>query len=337
MYLNRIILIIFILAFAAMPARALFGFSKEQRAQKAALEEASAAYNRGEWEPVVDIMEEFLLKGAQKEDLKKAYLLIGSSYEKQGAYDKALLKYGEAAEFFPKDIELNLALADIYYVGGLTEKAVAAYNKVLELDKNNLHALLALARAYMAEGSFWRASHYFKKYFDAGGTPSPGGGQGAADIYYDYSLSYFLANENQKALELVSRANEIQSGARISFLTAKIYKAMGDDKNAFAHINAAVAYPGAGDDIILTRALWLAYDGQTKEALSIADSFLKKDPADRPALFIKYLAYARADRAKEGRKYLETIAASDADGFIENIARTILKTPATNRISNLKI
>ena len=330
MYLNKIILTILILAFAAAPSNAIFGFGKERRAQKAALAEASAAYDRGNYGVTIDIMEEFLLKGVEKNDLKKAYILIGSSYKKQGAYDKALLKYSEAVEFFPKDIELNLALADIYYIGGLPENAVTIYKKVLQLDKNNLAALLALARAYLANGSFWRSSFYFAEYFGLGGAPAP-------DIFYDYAQSYFMVNNYQKALELALKSKEMQPSAGAYFLIAKIYKAMGDDKNAFNNIAIANAYPEAGDDILLTRALWMAYDEQSKEAITIADNYLKKNPGDRLALFIKYFAYYRTGRAQEGMKYLEVIAAHDGDGFIENIARRILKTRTTTKTSNLKI
>jgi len=329
MFSNRIILIVSVLLCAAVNCNALFGLGSA-REQNKMLEDARHAYESGDYGLAIDIMDDFLLKDAPKNRLKEAYSLIGNSYKMQGAYDKALLKYSEAIEFFPNDIELNLALGDIYYYGGLSEKAVHIYQKVLSLDAKNQPARLALARAYLADGLFTRASRYFKAYLEETSTQD-------AAIYYDYALSFFMANDYDNAFQYAFMADDLQPTARTKLLIAKIYKAKGEDKKAFETIKEAGSREDAGDDIHLTRALWLAYDGGQKESMEIADYYLKKDPSNRLALFIKYFALYRLGREKEGFKYLQIIAAQDSNGFIENIARKILKDQPTTKMSNLKI
>jgi tetratricopeptide (TPR) repeat protein len=334
MHLNKILLSFLLLACAFTRADAFLWFGGETRRNTAAMEEARAAYARADYAAAVDIMEEFLLKNPSKQCLREAYDIIGRSYKIQGAYDKALLKYGEAVEFFPNDIPLNLALADIYYIGGLNGKAVQLYDKVLKLDGDNLPARLALARAYLAEGYFTKAAQYFRGYLD-------GGGSADADFYYDYASALFIANDYGGALDMAQKSAVLRTHAKISFLIAKIYKAAGEENRAFEFIAVACAQEGADDEILLTRALWLAVDKGWREGMAIADNYLKTSPRDKLALFIKYIALSRAGRAKESLKYLRIIAEQDnsgsSGGLIQNLARKILKTPPTAKTSNLKI
>ncbi|MDR1123184.1 MAG: hypothetical protein LBL61_00930 [Elusimicrobiota bacterium] len=330
MRLNKIILSILLLAGAFAPAEAFLWFGGEARRSAAVIEAARAAYARADYADAVDIMEEFLLKNTSKKYLREAYDIIGRSHKMQGAYDKALLKYGEAVEFFPKDIQLNLALADIYYLGGLNGKAVQLYDKVLKLDSGNLPARLALARAHLAEGYYTKAARYFGEYLDAGGEADAG-------FYYDYAVSLFMSGDYGGALSMAQKSAVLKPHARTTFLIAKIYKAVGDEAKAFELIAAAGAQEDAGDEILLTRALWLAADGGQKEALAMADNYLKNNPQDDLALFIKYIALTRAGRVKEGLKYLEPVAAREGGGLIRNLARKILNTGPVAKTSNLKI
>jgi len=330
MYLNKKILIFLILLCVAINCHALFGMGAA-REQNKMLEDAREAYQREEYSLVIDIMDDFLLKESSKKRLKEAYFLIGDSYKMLGAYDKAMLRYGEAIEFFPKDIDLNLALGDIYSYGGMTEKAVQIYQKILSIDPKNKLARLSLARAYLADGFFTRASKYFKEYLDISGDEN-------ALVFYDYALSFFMANDYDNAFQYAFKADSLKPTARTKLLIAKIYKTKGQDQKAFETIKEAGAQPDAGDEVHLTRALWLAYDGGQKESMEIADYYLKKDPSNRLALFIKYFALYRLGRENEGRQYLQRIAAQDTNnGFIENIARKILKDQPLTKTSNLKI
>jgi tetratricopeptide (TPR) repeat protein len=243
---------------------------------------------------------------------------MGNAYKMQGAYDKALLKYSEAIEFFPKDIEFNLSLADIYYIGGLLQQAAEVYKKVLLLDPSNTHAKLALARAFLDGGSFSRASQYFKEYIDAVDTRD-------AKVYYDYALSYFMATNYERAFELTVKAAEFGETADTALLTAKILKARGQKEEAFKKINEAARRWPDREDIYLTCAMWLAFDkNYNKESLEMAEAYLKKHRGNRLALFIKYTALRSQGRGEEAVRNLKAVVSYDSGGFIENLALRIL-------------
>ena len=79
------------------------------------LSDAKSAYAKGDYHSTVYITQEFLLKNSGRRGAKEAYIMLGNAYKAMGQYDKAMLKYTEAIEFYPKDEDLTLALADIYY------------------------------------------------------------------------------------------------------------------------------------------------------------------------------------------------------------------------------
>lgn len=320
MSLNKIFFILFIFVLL-MPAdgNALFGI-EARREQKQMLSEARSAFDIANYPLAIDISEEFLLKNANapKRRLKRAYLMLGSSYKALGEYDKALLKYNEAIEFFPKDIELNLALGDIYMLGGLTDKAIEVYNTVLLFDKDNMPARLALAKAYLNEGFFARSSKYYKEYIESEDIKD-------GKIYYEYALSRYMANDYDKALELAIKSSDLEILPDTTFLLAKIYKVKGDTKKAIETIELASEQDRTREDIFLTRALWLAYDNAyNMQALEMVGGYLEDNPDDKLAMFVKFLALYRQGKTQEAHTYLKAITRTEGDGFINKLAERLL-------------
>jgi tetratricopeptide (TPR) repeat protein len=319
MFLSRVTLILFLssLLFCATPANALFGLAA-RREQKAALSAAREAYKSKDYIRTINIMEEFIFKNPPKRRQKRAYALIGNSYKMLGQNDKALLNYREAVEFMPKDIELNLSLAEIYCFGGLTDKAINIYEYVLTLQRGNAPARLGLARAYMMQGAFGHSLQYFEDYLNIADSKD-------AKVYYDYALSSFMANDNTAALKLALKSAELKDDAETNFLIAKIYRAEGNGLKAL-DIMKLICAAECWDDILLTYALWLSEDkARADEAVFIADNYLKKNPSSKLALFINFLAFDTLDEKARAKRYLEDIVAQDGKGWIDSLARKILK------------
>jgi hypothetical protein len=123
------------------------------------------------------------------------------------------------------------------------------------------------------------------------------------------------------------------------FLIAKIYKAGGRNDEAYEKIKETCGLYSRRDDIYLTMALWLAFDERyTEEGAAHARAYLKKNPSNRLALFIKSFSdYNRGDK-KGAYENLKTIADGAGNGFIEKTARSLLKVQdSAAKATNLKI
>ncbi len=322
MFMNKKTFSLF-LAFAALfifttRASAIFGL-KTRAVQKQMIADAETSFKQGNYQKSEDILKEFLLRNAPKRRIKKAYLLLGQVYHATKEYNKELLTYREAVEFFPKDISLNLAMADIYYLSGLYDRASEVYQTVLKLDAENIQAKLGLARVYMQQGFFERAAQYFKDYTDVQKDAS-------YQVYYDYALSQFKANKLNEALGLAYRAYEMDNNPQAMFLIAQIYQAELDENEALRAVTLACQARPDNDEYLLTRALWLAGSRQSaKEGFAVAEKYLAARPQDKLALFICYTACRTSGKEKEGREFLKKIVMQDGNGFIDKLAGKLLK------------
>ena len=169
----------------ALNANAIFGL-KGRTEQKEQIAKARKAFAEENYAETISLMKDFTLKDAPKRRIKRAYILIADSYIAMEEYDKAMLTLSEALEFYPKDIDLRLTLAGVYYVCDLNSRAIAEYELVLKQDKNNSKAILGLAQAMLKEGFYNKACEYFKKYIELTNSQ-------AANVYYNYAVSNYMA------------------------------------------------------------------------------------------------------------------------------------------------
>ncbi len=302
----------------ALNANALFGL-KGRSEQKEQIAKARAEYAAGNYQETIKLMKDFTLKDAPKRRIKRAYVLIANSYIAMEEYDKAMLTLNEALEFYPKDKDLRLNLADVYYLCDLNTRAIEEYQIVLDQDTNNPQAILGLARAMLKEGFYSKACEYFKKYVKMTNTQE-------ADVYYDYAQSHYQANNFAPALELALISFEQKQTPDTKLLIAKIYKSQGKIEKAVQAVRDAWLLDINREDIFLTYALWLAYDKKTSaQGLEMAQEYLKNHPNNRLALFIKYIAYTRLGKDKKAKEVLKEISALKGKGFIDALAQKILK------------
>lgn len=317
MYLSKFLILISFL-FMALNANAIFGL-KGRIEQKEQIAKARAEYAAGNYRETIKLMKDFTLKDAPKRRIKRAYDLIANSYIAMQEYDKAMLTLSEALEFYPKDIDLHLNLAKVYFLCDLNTRAIEEYQIVLDQDKNNQQAILGLANAMLKEGFYSKACDYFKKYVKLTNTQD-------ADIYYSYAQSHYLANNFVPALELALISFEQKQTPDTKLLIAKIYKSQGKIEKALQTIRDAWLMDINREDIFLTYALWLSYDKETShQGLEMAQEYLDKNPKNRLALFIKFIAYTRLNDTKNAQKALKEISALKGKGFIDTLSDKILE------------
>lgn len=302
----------------ALNANAIFGL-KDRSAQKEQIAKARKAFAAQDYPKVIELMKEFTLKDAPKRRIKRAYILIADSYISMEEYDKAMLTLSEALEFYPKDLDIRLTLANVYYICDLNSRAIEEYQKVLQQDKNNPTAILGIAQAMLKEGFYTNASQYFKKYLALTNTQAP-------RIYFEYATSQYMANNFAQALELALISLEQKPLPDTKLLIAKIYKSQGKLEKALLTIRDAWLMDINREDIYLTYALWAAYEKpHAVQGLEMAQDYLKKHPQNRLALFIKFVSYTRLNEDKKAKEALKEISALKEKGFIDSLAKKILK------------
>ena len=322
MYLNRVIIFISFLFFA-LNANAIFGL-KDRTVQKEQIAKARKAFAEENYPETIRLMKEFTLRDAPKRRIKRAYILIADSYSAMEEFDKAMLTLNEALEFYPKDKELRLMLAEVYYIGDLNARAIEEYQKVLDQDENNPKAILGLAQSNLKEGFYHKASEYFKKYIELTDTKS-------SNVYYNYAISNYMANDFEPALELALISFEQKESPDTQLLIAKIYKSQGKLEKALLTIRDAWLMDINREDIYLTYALWTAYESaHAVQGLEMAQDYLKEHPNNRLALFIEYIAYTRLGKDKKAKESLRKIAALNEKGFINSLAGKILENTSKN-------
>ena len=308
---NKTVLIIIIFFISAVAGHsAIWPFAKKEKVK---LTEARELYAGHDYEGAIEKLKDFLVEGTVKRREKRAYLLMGDCYEKLGRWDSALNTYLEGVELNPRNKDLLERLAALYDRTDLTQNSIETYRRILDLDDKDENALLGLARGYMKEGFFSKAQQYYKMFFDL----KP---KNMKSVFYEYALSYYRQRNFNAALFYIGLSLEAYKGRyENNFLAARISRDMGNKEDAAKFLAAALAAEN-NYEAVMTKALWAVQDGEYASALKISDGALAENQADKLALYIKYMVYARQGKKKEARKYLEKITAQDNDGFIRRAA-----------------
>ena len=321
MSFNKILSLILILLFVPLQSNAILGLTKRSN-QKQKITSAREAYAKGNYQEAIEISQKFLSENqeAPKRRTRRIYLVLGDAYAALNDYDHALLTYNEALEVLPKDIGLNLALANLYYKTELYDKSIEFYNKVLQLDDDNSEALLGLGRAYLKIGFLSKSRKYFKDYLDQKNEKDN-------SVYYDYALANFLSNNQDIALEYVKKAQEIdKNNPDIYFLTAKIYRALKEEEKANKNINQALELSNNRDDILLTSLLWKAYkENMAKEVFKEIKEYQKQNPNSQLAVFIEAVSLLMQGKKQKALTVFKRIQDVNNDSFIREITKQILK------------
>jgi len=320
MSLSKIIIFSLCLMLVPLQSNAIFGLAGRVE-QKQKIAAAREAYAKGNYGEAIKICEDFLMQNqdAPKRRTRRIYSVLGDTYVALGNYDKALLTYSEALELLPKDIGLNLSLADLYYKTELYDKAIEFYNKTLQLEENNEGALLGLGRTFLKIGFLSKSRQYFKKYLEESNQKDP-------LVYYEYANANFLSNNLNTALDYALQAKRLNNkNPDIYFLIAKIYNNLNAPKKARLNIDIALQLSQNREDIFLTSALWKAYETETaSEALKEIKRYQKENPDSQLAIFIEFISLSKQGKQKEALNVLKKIQNKNEDSFIKTVSQQIL-------------
>ncbi len=320
MSLSKIIIFSLCFLFLPLQSNAIFGLAGRTE-QKQKIAAAREAYAKGNYGDAIKICEDFLMQNqnAPKRRTRRIYSVLGNTYVALGNYDKALLTYNEALELLPKNVDLNLSLADLYYKTELYDKAIEFYNKTLQLDKDNPQALIGLGRAYIKIGFLSKARQYFKEYLEQPGDKDP-------SINYEYANVNFLSNNLNTALDYALKAKKTDNqNPDIYFLISKIYNTLNAPKQAKNYIDVALHLSNNREDILLTSLLWKAYETNTANlAYKEIKEYQKQNPESQLAIFIEFISLLKQNKKDEALKALKKIEAKNDASFIKTVSQEIL-------------
>ena len=127
--------------------------------------QAFAFLNAGMEEDAVVPLEMAIEKGDTQ---KNTLLFLGDIYSRQGDQDKALGVFGQAAELYPEDADIQSQLLNLYVQTGQAEQAMAEYEAAVVQDPNNETLLYNYGSLLLEAEKFDEAIHYLGRAAAAG-------------------------------------------------------------------------------------------------------------------------------------------------------------------------
>ena len=127
--------------------------------------QAFAFLNAGMEEDAVVPLEMAIEKGDTQ---KNTLLFLGDIYSRQGDQDKALGVFGQAAELYPEDADIQSQLLNLYVQTGQAEQAMAEYEAAVVQDPNNETLLYNYGSLLLEAEKFDDAIHYLGRAAEAG-------------------------------------------------------------------------------------------------------------------------------------------------------------------------
>ena len=127
--------------------------------------QAFAFLNAGMEEDAVAPLEMAIEKGDTQ---KNTLLFLGDIYSRQGDQDKALGVFGQAAELYPEDADIQSQLLNLYVQTGQAEQAMAEYEAAVVQDPNNETLLYNYGSLLLEAEKFDDAIHYLGRAAEAG-------------------------------------------------------------------------------------------------------------------------------------------------------------------------
>ena len=93
---------------------------------------------------------------------------------------------------FPKNIELLLLMAEIYFSKKLFRKAIGVYHDILRIEPDNSNAIFQLANSFMAINEYKLAIDYYDKLFS-----------NFPELLYNKAFAYSKIGRNDKSIEIL--------------------------------------------------------------------------------------------------------------------------------------
>ncbi len=250
--------------------------------------------------------------------LQRAYLYLGTSYERTGKLGEALSTLQLAVKLFPKDINLLSELAYLLHESGLDEQAQPLFQQVLNMHPNNARAHLGLAEIDRSLGFLERSAEHYDRVLVLWADRAP--------IWRDYAEVLLAQREPGKAEAAIRNALSLSTALDSTLDLAFIERAQGRLPEAIATLDAAIKTDPGRQDIALARGLWCLEASRWDEARQAASDRLKSDPGDPLAHWISARIDLHEGRTTEAASELRAAAlASQTSPFVAEAAAALLK------------
>ena len=312
------------LCFAAQAQAGFFS-----RKKPSPLAPAIAAHTAGRYNEAAALCQNLVIKGLSSDDKELAYWYLGDSYRKAGKPDKALPSLQLGVQLYPDNLNLKLALADLYYVSMLYTQAKKLYEDMLDPLPNDdtlLPQLYAgMARTYEAMGYLTKAADYYRKALE---TPQTG-----PELSMNYTRCLFKQRKYLEAGAAAEKAlQQSPSDTELLFLLSKINYETGLKETATATLQSALQKSPERDDMRLTLSLWLNSMGRYEQAAKQAETVYSHQPDQAQAQFALGLALLNIPGHRERALSLFRSAAASSifNPFTAKAAQRVLDIAQEN-------
>ena len=271
-------------------------------------------YDNKEYKQAILKFEDAFAKGLSSHKSKKTYIMMGRSYEVLGEMDRAFATYSKGLQLYPKDLELMIENADLYYISSGYSKAIVLYNQILKKDKENYLAHLGLGKSYEKLGFFSKAIGYYSLYFDEVKNPNQ-------NYFYNYAYCYYKLDNFTESQEIIAEnLTNTKNDADYLFLSGKIYWKVKQYDKAFQQLDKALELDSSRRDIELTKALWHYSLGKYSDAEKIANKYINQNKEDTLAMLVKSMCLIKKQNKTKADRYLAIILEKENSGFIYQTA-----------------
>lgn len=143
-----------------------FGLAAEIRPDSSGpyVNQAFAFLNGGMEEDAIAPLEMAIEKGDTQ---KNTFLFLGDIYSRRGDQEKAMEVFGQAAELYPEDADIQSQLLNLYVQTGQAEQAMAEYEAAVEQDPNNETLLYNYGSLLLEAEQFDEAIQYLGRAAEA--------------------------------------------------------------------------------------------------------------------------------------------------------------------------
>src|SRR5579872_703447 len=230
---------------------------------------------------------------------KTKHLNAAQKYLQQGKMPQAILEYQQILKNEPKDqvtlmtlgdlfvrqgetfqaLEYFERLAKIFLADGFTTKAIAIYKKVAKLAPEESRPLERLAELYVQQGVLSEAR----------------------PLYLQLAEMQLKAGRQPQAALLLRKLLEAEpDNLRVQIRLAELLLSSGQQKESIETFHNAMQK--------------ILEQGDTNEAIRLADRILQIDPSHLPTIALKVRALTAAGKGVEAGKLLETLPDRDDGG-----------------------
>lgn len=234
---------------------------------------------------------------------------------------KRILQTG--LEEFPRNIELLLFLAEVYFSKKLFRKAIGVYHEILKIEPDNENAIFQIANSFMVINEFKLAINYYDRLYDnfpellynkAYAYSKVGRNEKSIEILeniFNFKISsllpyiflaelYFLAGRHEDSINTLEKAQQkFGKQGNISYLKGLAYYNLKNVLKAYVEFEIASKLKVSSANFYKNYALTCDKIGKTEKAIELLMDGIKKNPFD-PVVYIELIQiYLEHDRYGE--------------------------------------